>query len=98
MRPNGVPPKMDPKRGRPLRGAACPGRGGRLFPGAKPFRRREILLGTFPVHECGRCGEYFFTARGWSAAEKAARERGLFGIASEEPAHHPTIGSPRVRA
>lgn len=96
-RPDGVPPMMDPKRGRPLRGAACPGRGGRLFPGAKPFRRREILLGTFPVQECGRCGDYFFTARGWSAAETAARERGEFGIASEETARHPTNGPARNR-
>ncbi len=89
---------MTPKRGKPLRGAACPECGGRLFPGRKAFRMRDILLGTFPVHECERCGEYFFTVRGWAAAEKVARSKGLFGIAHEVGSPHLDPGSSKVHA
>jgi hypothetical protein len=49
---------------------------------------RDVLLGTFPVHECATCGEYFFTARGWTAAEKAARAKGLFGSVGETESRH----------
>lgn len=84
---------MSPKRGKPLRGALCPECGGRLFPGQKPVRVRDVLLGTFDVHECDRCGESYLTARGWAAAEKAARAKGLFGIASEVGAHHAVPGT-----
>lgn len=89
---------MAPTRGRPLRGAVCPECGGRLFPGRKTFRMHDVLLGTFPVHECERCGEYYFTARGWSAAEKAARAKGLFGIANEAISHQPAAGIAKARA
>ena len=76
-------------RGKPLHGAECPECGGRLFPGQKPFRIREVLLGTFPVHECERCGEYFFTPAGSRAAERAAKARGLFGLEADEGSHAP---------
>ena len=87
-----------PKYGRPLRDAVCPECGGRLFPGRKALRMHDVLFGTFPVHECERCGEHFFTARGWSAAEKAARSKGLFGIANEADSHHPMVGNAKTGA
>lgn len=89
---------MTQRRAKPLRGGVCPECGGRLFPGRKPFRMRDVLLGTFPVHECERCGEYFFTSRGWAAAEKAARSKGLFGIANEAGSHLLIPGTSKAHA
>ncbi len=85
-------------RGKHLQGAACPECGGRLYSGSKPFRMRDVLLGTFPVHECETCGEYFFTARGWAAAEKAARAKGLFGSVGETGARHLTPSTSKAHA
>ena len=85
-------------REKPLRGALCPECGGRLYPGEKPFRVRDILLGTFPVHECERCGEYGFTPAGSRAIDKAAKARGLFGLEAEEGSHAPIAHARTGRA
>ncbi len=85
---------MRKSRGKPLKGALCPECGGRLYPGEKPFRVRDVLLGTFPVHECERCGEYGFTAAGSRAIDRAAKAKGLFGIEAEEASHAP-LAHPR---
>lgn len=84
---------MAPKDRKPLPGALCPECGGPLYPWEKPVRVRDVLLGTFAVHECDRCGESYLTARGWAAAEKAAKAKGLFGIANEVAAPHAAPGS-----
>ena len=55
---------------------------------------RGVSLGTFSVSECPKCGEYSFTARGWAAAEKAAKAKGLFGILSEESTPPVHLGRP----
>ena len=80
---------MRKSRGRPFRGAECPECGGRLFPREKPFRVKDIILGTFPVHECERCGEYGFTPAGSRAIDKVAKAKGLFGLEAEEASHAP---------
>ncbi len=62
----------------------CPECGAPVRPGKRDHSLEGTLLGAFPVDECPQRGEYSFTPSGWAAAERAVKEKGLFGILTDE--------------
>lgn len=65
----------------------CPECGARVRPGKKEIIVRGVSLGTFAVHECPRCGEASLTPRGWAAADRTAKARGVWGPAPPDEPH-----------
>jgi hypothetical protein len=66
------------------RGKLCPECGGPILIGKEEFAFHGTSLGEFEVHVCGCCGESSFTPAGSRDIDRAAKEKGLFGVEGRE--------------
>lgn len=65
-----------------MKGEECPVCGrGTLRPGRQEFAMYGVSLGKFPAKVCDACGEALFSEEASRRIQRAAKRKGLWGIA-----------------